>query len=190
MNISNNTWKYALLGLGVFAATLSGCKKDDDLVENPDGPHHDEEVITTITLTFTDSAGVQPTVTATFRDPDGDGGLDPDIHDTIRLAANTTYDVDVTLLNETETPAEDITEEVIDEAHEHLFCYTVAGANVTIQRTDTDGTYELGVESKWTVGAMSNGSVQVELKHQPDVKDGTCDPGDTDIDVTFVTEIQ
>ena len=187
--IKINNWKLATLALAVFMTSLNGCKKDDDVIETPDN-EHEEEVITTFTLTFTDEAGVEPSVTATFRDPDGDGGLDPDIHDTIRLANSTTYNVVVTLLNETESPADDITEEVRDEAHEHLFCYTVIGADVAITRTDTDGTFEVGIDSDWATGAVSNGTTQVVLKHQPDIKDGTCNPGETDIDVTFVTEIQ
>ena len=173
-----------------IAAAFTACKKDDDLVPVPPAVENESEVITTMELTFTDSAGVQPTVTATFRDPDGEGGNGPDIHDTIRLAPNTTYMVAIELLNETETPAEDITHEIEDEAAEHLFCFSASGANVDITRTDTDGTYEVGIESKWQVGAASTGTVQVELKHQPDVKDGSCDPGETDIDVTYVTEIQ
>ena len=32
--------------------------------------------------------------------------------------------------------------------------------------------------------------ITVTLKHQPGVKDGTCGPGGTDIQVTFITEIQ
>ena len=187
--INKLNWKLGLLALAAFTTMLNGCKKDDDVIETPDH-EHEEEVITTVTLTFTDAAGVEPSVTATFRDPDGDGGLDPDIHDTIRLANSVTYNVAITLLNETESPADDITIEVREEADEHLFCYTVAGANVGITRTDTDGIYELGIETDWVTGVASNGSVQVVLKHQPDAKNGSCDPGETDIDVTFVTEIQ
>ena len=189
MKSIQNTLKASLL-LVLIASAITACKKDDDLIPVPPPVENEGEVITTVELTFTDSAGVAPTVTATFRDPDGEGGNGPDIQDTIRLAAGTTYNVAIELLNETETPAEDITHEIEDEATEHLFCYTVTGANIAVERTDTDGTYEVGLATKWTVGTASNGSVQVVLKHQPDVKDGSCDPGETDIDVTYVTEIQ
>ncbi|MGB1004295.1 MAG: type 1 periplasmic binding fold superfamily protein [Salibacteraceae bacterium] len=187
--INKLNWKLGLLAIAVITTTLNSCKKDDDVIEDPHD-HHEEELITTLTLTFVDAAGVEPTVTATFRDPDGDGGLDPDIHDTIRIADSTTYNVSVTVLNESETPAEDLTHEIENEADEHLFCYSVTGADVGITRTDTDGTYEVGLESDWFTGMASNGTVQVVLKHQPNVKNGNCDPGETDIDVTFVTEVQ
>ncbi len=188
MKKSNLILKTYLLLFGL-TLVFNACKKDDDNVATPPN-QNEEEVITTMRLTFTDSANVQPTTSATFRDPDGDGGNGPDIHDTIRLASNTTYFVSLLLLNETETPADTISNEVLDEADEHLFCFNPSGANVTIVRTDSDGTYEIGLESRWTTTAISTGTVQVELKHQPGVKDGTCAPGDTDIDVTFVTEIQ
>lgn len=179
----------ALLGLAVVTG-LSSCKKDEDLVETPPPTQNEEEVITTMTLTFVDDAGVQPTVTATFRDPDGDGGLGADIFDTIRLQNNTTYNVSITLLNETVTPAEDITVEVQEEDDEHFFCFSPSGADLSIIRTDTDGVYEVGLQSQWTVGAVSTGTTLISLKHQPGVKDGTCAPGETDIEVNFVTEIE
>lgn len=172
------------------AVVVISCKKDDDDEMSPPPPSNEEEVITTLTLMFTDSAGVSPDVTATFRDPDGDGGNGPDIFDTIRLANNTTYFTSVLLLNETESPADTISNEVLSEADEHIFCFTPSGADVNIIRTDSDGTYELGLESTWYTGAISTGSVQVILKHQPGTKDGTCNPGETDVDVTFITEIQ
>ena len=190
MNLITTTIKASLFVL-LLTASMTGCKKDDDQVPVPPPVANESEVITTLTLTFTDQANVQPTVTATFRDPDGDGGNGPDVHDTIKLMDSTTYNVAIQLLNETVSPAEDITPEILEEDHEHLFCFTVTGADVAIQRTDSDGTYEVGLQSQWTTGTAGNGSVQVVLKHQPDMmKDGTCNPGETDIDVTYVTEIQ
>ncbi|XOV67986.1 MAG: type 1 periplasmic binding fold superfamily protein [Fluviicola sp.] len=179
----------AVLGLAVLAGFTS-CKKDEDLVETPQPTFNEPEVITTMTLTFVDDAGVQPTVTATFRDPDGDGGLGADIFDTIRLQNNTVYNCSITLLNETLTPAEDMTSEVLEEDDEHLFCFTPSGADVSVVRTDSDGTYEVGIQSQWTVGAVGNGTTLISLKHQPGIKDGTCAPGETDIEVNFVTEVQ
>lgn len=188
-NMKTNLKTIALIGLTCIAA-LSSCKKDDDLVTVPPPVANEEEVITTMTLLFTDPTGVQPDVTATFRDPDGDGGLSFDIFDTIRLQNNTVYNVSILLLNETVNPADTISNEVLAEADEHLFCFTPSFANLTIVRTDTDGTYEVGLQSQWTTGNVGTGTTQVVLKHQPGIKDGSCSPGETDIDVTFVTEIE
>lgn len=189
-----NTSKKQLLSIAALAAiiiTVVACKKDKDLVPVPPPVGNDPEVITTLKVTLVDSASVQPTVTATFRDPDGDGGNGPDIFDTIRIANNTTYYGSILLLNETESPADTVSKEILDEDHEHLFCFTPSGTNISIIRTDSDGTYEVGLQSTWRTGNASNGTTQIVLKHQVDgLKNGTCGPGSTDIEVTFVTEVQ
>ncbi len=165
---------------------LYSCNKKNNTPPNP----NEEELITTVQLNFTDSAGVQAPVTAIYRDTDGDGGNNPVQWDSIRLKANTTYYTSILLLDESKSPVDTISQEVLAEGAEHLFCFTVTGANTAIQRTDSDGTYEIGLQSKWTTGAVSNGNVRVVLKHQPDVKNGSCDPGETDIDLNFVLQVQ
>lgn len=170
---------------------IIGCGKDDDGPKpTTTPPINEEELITTVKLTFVDTAGNQPTVEAWFRDPDGDGGNVPTQFDTIRLVANTVYNTTITLLDESKNPVEDITQEVEEEADEHLFCYTPNGINLTIIRTDTDGTFEVGITTQWATGNGSVGTTKVVLKHQPGVKDGTCAPGDTDVELDFITEIQ
>lgn len=184
--------KFALLPLIALVAfsmlALNGCKKDD---EDPDDVGNDAEVITSVTLTFTNTANANDVVTASFKDPDGDGGNAPTVFETITLSANTQYNCAVTLADESGTEVEDITAEIEEEAAEHLFCYTVSGGDLTITRTDSDGTFPIGLTSQWDAAAAGTGTVQVVLKHQPDgEKDGTCTPGDTDVDLTFDLVIQ
>lgn len=182
-----------LITVALSTLFVTGCKKDDDDPKpsgNNNPPVHEEELITSVILSFVDTSGVQPTVQYAFRDPDGDGGNAPTQHDTIRLVANTYYNATIQLLNEAENPAEDITLEVQAEDDEHIFCYTPANTNLTVVRTDSDGAYEVGITSRWFTGAAANGETTVSLKHQPGVKDGTCAPGDTDVEVTFVTIVQ
>jgi hypothetical protein len=187
---------YSILAVIALTIGMVGCSKDDDAPEpvstggGTTPPAHEEELITSAIISFVDTAGVQPSVEVAFRDPDGDGGNAATEHDTIRLAANTYYTATIQLLNESESPAEDITLEVKEEDDEHLFCYAPSNTNVTIDRTDSDGTYEVGIATFWSTGAVATGTTTVSLKHQPDVKDGTCTPGDTDIEIAFVTEIQ
>lgn len=180
------------LYLFLAAALMVGCKKDDNSPKpsssNP--PINEEELITTVKITFVDTAGIEPTVIVFFRDPDGDGGNAPTQFDTIRLAANSVYNATLEVFDESKNPIEDITTEIAQEADEHLFCFTPSSVNLNIIRTDSDGTYEIGLASQWTTGTASIGTTQVILKHQPGVKDGTCIPGDTDIELNFVTEIQ
>jgi hypothetical protein len=182
----------ASLFLFLAVALIVGCKKDDDAPKPSSStpPANEEELITTVKITFVDTAGVEPTVTVFFRDPDGDGGNAPTQFDTIRLAANTVYNATLEVFDESKNPVENITTEIQEEADEHIFCFTPTNVNLSIIRTDSDGTYEIGLASQWTVGNTSVGTTQVVLKHQPGVKDGTCAPGDTDVELNFVTEIQ
>ncbi len=176
-----------MLSLIVFA-----CKKDDktptpsDMGNTP--PPNEEELITTVVLTFTDTTGLVAPFTVTFADPDGDGGNAPTIHEEIHLDSNKYYNVTIQFLDESKTPAEDITAVVEAEGDEHIICYTPAGpASLNIVRTDSDGTFEIGLASFWSTGSssMTGNTVTVVLKHQPGVKDGSCSPGDTDVEVIF-----
>ncbi|MCB0762598.1 MAG: hypothetical protein KDC12_13810 [Flavobacteriales bacterium] len=169
---------------------VTSCKKDPDPVDQPAQEENEGEIITTMIVEVSDSAGVLPHQSFIFRDEDGPGGNEPSQFDTLLLAPETTYFVSIVLLNETITPADTISLEVLEEGEDHLFCFTVSGLDLDIIRTDSDGTYEIGLESTWHTGATGMGDVQIELKHQPGIKDGTCDPGETDVDLTFETHIE
>lgn len=183
-----NAKKY-IFGILMLTAAIASCKKEDP-VTNPPAPHNDEELITTFKITFTDPNGTNPTVTAVFRDTDGPGGNDPSTYDTIRLKPNAVYNAAIQFLNESVIPVEDLTSEILEEAHDHLICFDVTGANITIVRTDTDGTYEIGLASKWTTAAASSGNTVITLRHQPGIKNGTCAVGDSDIEINFVTKVE
>jgi hypothetical protein len=175
------------ISIALFAIlSLYSCTRRTTTPPDP----NEEELITTIWLTLVDSAGVQPTVTTIYRDLDGDGGNAPSVWDSLKLKPNTTYLTQVLLLNESTAPADTISNEVLEEDDEHLFCFFPSGVNMSIIRTDSDGTYEVGLQSKWRTGVSSNGSVQVVLKHQPGVKNGDCAVGSTDVDVTFPSRIE
>lgn len=190
MKKTNKKLYMVLLAVGLIATMFNSCKKDDDLVKVPPPDQNEAEIITTLTISFTDIDGVQPSVSATFQDLDESGGNAPTKFDDIILAANTNYTADIILLNETESPADTISNEVLEEADAHLFCFTPSDVDVTITRIDTDGTYEIGLQSKWITGTVSSGTTKIVLKHQPGTKDGTCAPGETDIELDFITKIQ
>jgi hypothetical protein len=184
-----NTIKSCLLLAGI-AVLLQACKKDDDLVPLPPPVANESEIITTLKITFKDSLGVKPDVTAVFRDTDADGGNAPVQFDSIRLQAATTYLATIEILDETKSPVMNITTEVIKEANDHLFCFIPSVNGLSIRSSDVYGSFKLGVTSTWTTASVSSGSVVVKLKHQPGVKNGSCDPGETDIEVNFGTRIQ
>lgn len=169
------------------AALLAvACKKDDNSVTEPDHDHdHEAELITTVALTFVGPDEAELISNFKFSDLDGAGGNVPVI-DTIRLNAGAYYSLDISFLDESKSPAEDITAEVKEEDDEHLICFSSTLSGLSIERMDTDGTYGVGLNSRWTHnGNAENGSLTLTLKHQPGVKDGTCAPGETDVEVTF-----
>jgi hypothetical protein len=168
-----------------FLFTQSSCKKN-----TPPNPN-EEELITTFQIVFTDSAGIKPSAVATYKDIDGDGGNNPSVFDTIKLQANTTYNASILLLDESKTPIDTISNEVLEEGAEHLFCFTPNNINTTIKATDLDiNNIGIGLSTKWTTTIGSVGTTQIILRHQPDnTKTGSCSPGSSDIDIIFQTII-
>jgi len=55
---------------------------------------------------------------------------------------------------------------------------------------DSDGNYSIGLKTQWQAKNLTSGELTLTLKHQPGVKDGTCDPGETDVEVVFPISIQ
>jgi len=185
---------------------LTACGDDD--AQPPD----DNEVITTVTLEFAPMGG-GATVSASFRDADGDGG-DPPTIDPINLTVGT-YDVRVRFLNELEDPAEEITEEVMDESDQHQVFFTGAAINgpatnnpsapLTHTYADMDANQlPIGLANR-IVAATGTGQLTVTLRHMPPVNDtavktaATTDQvksggltsigGSTDVSVNFTATI-
>jgi len=175
-----------LIPVLLFSALfIQNCKRGDDPTDPHD--HNEEELITTVEIHLEASDGTH--TMATWKDADGDGGEDPTIDDLI-LDTNMTYTASLEFLAEEEDEVHDVTHEIEDEAAEHIVCFNSSISELSISRTDSDGTYEIGLESEWVTTAAKTGTVTISLKHQPDVKDGTCSPGETDIEVTFPVIIE
>lgn len=182
----------SVLALTAVVFSMNSCKKDpvEPVIEN------EEEVITTLNFTLTPDGGGDAVIFS-FQDLDGDGGSAAVIENGI-LAANTTYTGALELLNETESPAEDITEEVEEEAEEHqlFFETTLTALAVSYADTDADGN-PIGLATTVTTGDAEMGTLTITLRHEP-VKDGTGVSdgditnagGETDIEVTFDVDVQ
>ncbi|MFN2261377.1 MAG: type 1 periplasmic binding fold superfamily protein [Psychroflexus sp.] len=183
-----------LLSLSLIAAiTLNSCSDDDDaptaIVE--------QEVITTVNIQLEDVD--DPTNTANFAwsDSDGDGEVDMITEDD--LTPNTTYSGSISFLNELENPAENITEEILEEDEEHQVFYvpnTDVDLNIEYDDQDEDGN-PIGVEFTLTTGNTSNGVMTVLLIHEGNkfaegASEGVLTDevgGETDIEVTFDVNI-
>ena len=173
-------FKYALLASTLIFAS---CSDDDD---NTPDPVNEEEVITTMTITL-DSGSDQ--VELQFQDLDGDGPDPATVTVSGPLNANTVYDGSIILLNETEMPAENITEEVEEEDDEHQFFYTVgSGLAAQTEYTNFDGDGNpLGTTFILTTGAASSDSLTFTLRHEPNKPNSGLEDagGSTDIEVSF-----
>jgi hypothetical protein len=177
-----------------FVTLFSACKKDEE--ETPVLPN-EEELITTLTFTLTPVGGGTPVVFS-FKDEDGDGGNAPVIIEGI-LSANTDYTGAVTLLNESEDPAENITLEVQEESADHQLFYQIESPlDMDISYADTDANGKpLGLSTTVSTGPASTGNLTITLRHEPDKNasgvssgDITNAGGETDIEVTFSVEIE
>jgi len=181
----------------IAMATITACKKDKDNVVTPTTPPvNEEELITTLRLHFHSMGGSEHKMFV-FTDLDGDGGNAPVITaDT--LSVDTMYHVEIEVLNESESPADTITTEIEEEGDVHQFFYQVSGANATVAYADTDANgLPIGLETMWTIGAASNGTVLVTLRHEPDKTAAGVSSGDisnaggeTDIAVSFPVVIE
>lgn len=184
-------YKFNIKLLSLLFATLllavAACNKDDD---DP-GEENEEELITTVRLTFTNT---QTSATATFEGKDLDGvGGNPPLIDPIVLDAQSTYNLTVQFLDESNPQSvEDITEEVEEEDEEHLVCYSVTGNITQVQVTDKDGAGNpLGLVATLTTGDAGEGTLTVTLKHEPNKSVANpCTTGETDVELLFSVNIQ
>ncbi|KAA2218667.1 type 1 periplasmic binding fold superfamily protein [Maribacter flavus] len=178
--------KNKILSIFILLILLfTSCSSDND---NPE-PINEEELITTIIVTLNpDNGGT--VITLESKDLDGDGPNAPVIEVSGNLVAGTSYTGDILLLNESETPPENITEEVEDEDDEHQFFYTIGdGLDITTEYVNFDGDGNpLGTQIRLNTGTASNGTLTFTLRHEPKKpNDGTLADagGETDIAQTF-----
>lgn len=182
-----------LIALLVITFTFLSCSNDDD---NPT-LINDEEVITTLRAVFTPTGDGTP-VTLQSEDLDGDGPNAPEITISGAFTTNTTYNGSIQLLNETVTPAEDITAEVQSEGEDHQLFFTQIGSIGTFTYNDVDANGNpIGLSFSLTTANASSGTLTIVLKHLPNkdasgVSDGdiTNAGGETDIEASFNLTIQ
>lgn len=212
-SIARSSLFVAALSLGLSVGCADGMTGGDGGVTDP-GEENEEEVITTVELTFTPQGG-GTALTFTWADPEDDGSP---VIDSIVLMDADDYDLTVRFLNELEDPAENITEEIEEEDDEHqIFVYgsgvegpgTATNANkiVTHAYSDTDdGGLPVGLSNTIVTDGTGTGEFNLMLRHLPpesgtavkvaDLADTFASdgagglPGDTDVDVTFPIEVQ
>ena len=186
----------ALAILAILA--ISSCSKDEP-AKQP-APVVEEELFTTITAVFT-PIGTGNIVTLRSRDVDGDGPIRPDITISGPFAQNTTYNGEVTALDETKSPAKDMTEEIQELGAEHQLFYVKTGNLPNFTYTpiaesadnfDANGK-PIGLKTKFVTTSAATGSLKIILKHEGNKSaagvvngDFTNATGSTDFEVTFI----
>jgi len=183
--------KFALTA-GLIMFLFFACKKDEKTVSPPLPGNEFLTTVRLVAVNTADASDVQiASVTDTSQIPHPPDSIN---HPTLKLKAGSTYNVSVLFLDETKTPAGNVTDDIYDRRNYHLICFEVIdGVNLSVTRTDLDTNtpaLPIGLQDKFTTGAAGSGKLNVQLRHQPNAKNGSCDPGSSDADVDFNITIQ
>lgn len=161
---------------------LTGCTPEEHI-------HNEQELITKVRLSFTDSNGKKSI--ASWSDPDGDLGATNPVADTIRLSANNAYIGTVEVLNETVNPPTNLTSEIQREQEAHLWIYKYDKDNATFSVSDKDKNNQpVGLQFSVETSKPGFGSLEVILKHNADKTSVQPEnTGETDVAVKFNVRI-
>ena len=153
--------KYALLAIPFL---YFSCSDDDDAPE----PINEEEVITTMTVTLVNHQNGSDVVTMQTQDLDGDGPNAPVVTVSGPISAASSYSGSIEWLNEMEDPAEDITEEIVEEADEHQVFFSTNGLNLDFVYGDFDSNGNpVGTQFVLAPNAAGSGTITITLVHEP-----------------------
>ena len=177
----------------VTIVSFTACSDDDSATT----PVNEEEVLTTITATFTPAAGGTPVILMS-RDLDGDGPAAPVVTVTGSFAVGTDYNGTVTFLNETTTPATNTTLEIEEEGADHQLFFQQSGLG-TFAYADQDANgHPIGLNFTYKAAAAPTaGNLTITLRHLPNKAGTNVAAGDianagggTDAEVTFAVTVQ
>jgi len=188
--------KSSFLVAVLFAIVLASCKSEDPVMEN------DEEVITDVTLRFTELDNSGAVVGDPFEfvasDPQGIELGSPTI-ETVNLAKGKTYKMEILLYNS--IADEDITEEVQEESDEHQFFFlgsAFIGSPILVYTYNDLNGELIGLNGEIIVAqspGFNNANLRVILRHDldknfpgaenPNFENFAAAGGETDLDITF-----
>lgn len=184
---------FSILALALTTiATFTACSNDDGTTVV-----NEEEVITTVTATFTPVAGGSA-ITLTSRDLDGDGPVAPVVTVSGAFSTGAAYTGTVTFLNEIVSPVVNTTLEIQEEAIDHQIFFQQTGLGTfTYADTDANG-HPIGLTFAYTAAATpANSLLTITLRHLPN-KSGVNVPtgditnagGGTDAEVSFPVVVE
>ncbi len=117
------------------------------------------------------------------------GGQDPILPDTLQLKMDSTYTINIGFFHLHDCQLESVNEEIL-KAEDHIVCFNTTHLTSVISViptiTDKDANdLPLGLSSSWQAVSPITTNMRIALKHQPDIKNGSCDFGETDVEVEF-----
>lgn len=167
--------------------------------ENEPAPYHEEELITSVELQFTQVDNPENQFVISYKDIDGDGGNNPVQNTPIKLLKNTSYKVEVKVKDESGSIANDLTEEVKEEGvnHQFFFSFNPFGLG-THNYLDKDVAEKpIGLSNTITANQEGSGTLTVTLRHEPNkeaegVSAGNISTagGETDIEAIFTIVVE
>lgn len=181
-----------MMAVAAIALSFASCSDDDkpqQVIEN--------EVMTTVTATLTPTGGGTPVVLKS-QDLDGDGPNPPVVTVSGPFAVNTSYTGAVMFLNETVSPAENITEEIHELGIEHQIFFSQSGLGVFTYNDADEAGKPVGLSFGYvTPNAATSGNLTITLRHLPNKSatgvaggDITNAGGSTDAEVVFPIVVQ
>ncbi len=191
--------KTLLLAL-VTVLAISSCSKDDEPVVVIPPVVNEEELITTVSVVFTPVGG-GTAVTMKYKDLDGDGANPPVVTVSGPFALSKTYNGEVFVLDETKTPADNVSTAILAEAVDHQFFYEKTGTlpmfNYTTAATAANNfdsnEKPLGFKTTFVTTTAATGALKVTLRHEGNKSlagvasgDITNATGATDFEVIFL----
>ena len=184
MTITNRNRILTMLAVAIIM--LAACGKEKSVAI----PQPGNEALTTMVLRLVNTTDPADTPTARWQQLDPTGAAPADTSGAVlHLRNNAAYSVQVQFLD----TLTDLTPEIKDRQNYHLICFdATAGLQLTLQRTDHDSNtppLEVGLTALLTTTAASSGQLAVTLHHQPNVKNGDCARGSTDMACTFSVNI-
>ena len=179
----------------IFFFTLlifTSCEEDGAVPDE----ENEMEVITDVKLIFTNQYDSTDIVTARAQDPDGAGVQELQVLNGIVLKPNKQWILTFEIMNNLETPGEDIGKEILEEGAEHQIFFDYppeAFCEFGYLDKDVNGN-DIGLKTAWQNcgDQVVEQNFTITLKHQPGVKTSTStiNDGDTDFELTFILTIQ
>ncbi len=182
---------HKLVFFSLVASSFIACNKGD--VSQPQ-MRNNEEQITTVQINAFKTDKPDSVFGIVWRDLDGFGGLDPKI-DIMQLQANTNYQWHLVLLNESVSPVDTISNEILKEADVHRFFYlpdSAISSLVQIHILDKDNQSKpLGLNAAIQVSPLlnnltsANGNIRIILSHYDGIPKSDLPAPESDMEIEF-----